>query len=400
MKKISKSISIIILFMGIFAVSFTSCKSETKDLSNDKIYTESSDNSDQQNISNSRQNAITRAVKICSPAIVGISVTEVVEVAYRDPYREFMNDPFFRNFFGNDNSYHGYTQKYQVQGLGSGYIISPDGYILTNHHVAGNASKVIITMKGGKKYDAEIIGADKTADVALLKIDGTDFPYLKLGNSDETIIGEWVIAFGNPFGLFDLNAKPTVTVGVISNTGVNFTQEGRVYKNMIQTDAAISSGNSGGPLINSNGEVIGMNTVIFSTAQNGSGAGSIGIGFAIPVNRVKEVTEKLKKNKKIDRNYYVGMDVREIDDQISRYLKLDDTEGVVILQIERNSPADIAGLEPGDVIQEIDGNKIRRKDDYVLYMSDYTVDEKVKLLIKRNNKELSKTILLKPRKQR
>lgn len=194
-------------------------------------------------IANSRRNAITDAIQKCSPAIVGINVTEVVQVQYR---RSFQED-LFNHFFGRRPAPR--TKKYEVKGLGSGFIISPDGYILTNHHVAGNASKVVITMTDGSEHHAKIIGSDMISDVALLKIEGDNFPYLEIDSSEDLMIGEWVIAFGNPFGLFDINSKPTVTVGVVSNQGVSFLHEGRndtrVYKDMIQTDAAISSGNSG-----------------------------------------------------------------------------------------------------------------------------------------------------------
>ncbi len=241
-------------------------------------------------IDGSRQNIITDVVKNCKNAIVGINVIQVQKVKYQDPFEMFFDDPMFRRYFGGREGGSRYRE-YEIRGLGSGFIISPDGYIITNHHVAGDATKVIVTTTDGKKHDAEIIGSDRVTDVALLKIKGDNFPFLKLAQSSEIITGEWVIAFGNPFGLFDRNAKPTVTVGVISNSGLNFFQEGRVYKDMIQTDAAISSGNSGGPLLNALGEVIGVNTMIFSTAQTRQGAGSIGIGWAIPISRVNRLSK-------------------------------------------------------------------------------------------------------------
>lgn len=343
------------------------------------------------NITNSRRNAVTNAVSASSPAVVGINVTEVRKIEYRDP---IFDDPFVQRFFGyrSEPRY----QKYEIQGLGSGFIISPDGYILTNHHVAGNASKVVITMTSGEKYDAEIIGSDRISDVALLKIKGENFPYLKLGNSDDIITGEWVIAFGNPFGLFDINAKPTVTVGVISNYGVSLFYDKKVYKDMIQTDAAISSGNSGGPLVNSLGEVIGMNTVIFSTAQDQKGAGSIGIGFAIPINRVKKVVDLLIENKTINRNFAIGMEVREIDDRIARYLATNIKEGVVIYSINRRSPAEEAGLEPGDIILEIDGSPIIKLDDYFINVYDRIAGQTINILVNRAGKKISRQLLLKP----
>ncbi len=400
MKKIA--IGIVFVFT---AFSAQACSCSEKDMAS--IYTESNTSTavNQNDISSSRQNAITRAVQKCSPAVVGINVTEVRQVTYRDPFFDspFGDDPIFERFrrmFGGGDR----TRKYKVQGLGSGYIISSDGYILTNHHVAGNASKIVVTLSGGEKYDAEIIGSDMASDVALLKIDAKNLPFLTLGNSDNVLVGEWSIAFGNPFGLFDKNAKPTVTVGVVSNIGVNFVQEDnpnfRVYKGMIQTDAAISSGNSGGPLVNSLGEVIGMNTVIFSTAQSNQGAGSIGIGFAIPINRVKNIVDKLKKDKKIDRDFYVGMDVREIDEEIAKYLKTDKKDGVVVFSVERNSAADQAGIEPGDIILAVNGEHVVKPDDFWVEIGDGTTGEKMKIDVLRGDEKLSKTLELKQRKGR
>lgn len=344
-------------------------------------------------IANSRQNAITKTIQQASPAIVGINITEIKEVVYRNP---FFDDPFFRRFFGEGQG--GRVQKYQVQGLGSGFIISPDGYILTNHHVAGNASKIVITTTDGKQYDAEIIGSDMVSDVALLKIDGNNLPYLKFGNSDDLLIGEWAIAFGNPFGLFDLNAKPTVTVGVISNNGVNLLHQdnpyNRVYRNMIQTDAAISSGNSGGPLLNALGQVIGMNTIIYSTANSNQGAGSIGIGFSIPINRVKSILELIKKDKNLKRDFWTGLDVRTIDSRIANYLGIEERTGVVVFAYQNGSPAEKAGLELGDIIIAVDGNTVRKLEDFYIYIGDSFVGDKKELTLIRNGKEIKKTINL------
>lgn len=347
------------------------------------------------NITGSRQNAITRVVAVASPAIVGINVTEVREYNVRDPWADFFgDDPFFRRFGGRGGAR---TYKQEVHGLGSGFLISPDGYILTNDHVAGNAKKVIVTMTDGEKYDARIIGSDHVTDVALLKIEGKKFPYVKLGNSDDVIIGEWSIAFGNPFGLFDKNAKPTITVGVVSNTGVSFTQDERVYRDMIQTDAAISSGNSGGPLLNAAGEVIGMNTVIFSTAQNGRGAGSIGIGFAVPVNRVKKIVEMLRAGEELDRNFTTGISVRAIDDALAKALGLERSDGVIISDVYRNSPAAKAGLEPGDIIMDIDGHRIVNEDDVLVVVNDGVVGQKLNFAILRGTNKLKKTLTLERR---
>jgi len=395
--------AMIIALIVIF--SFQSCDSQPQEIkkvryernpldkdiagNQDKFYYETDGNPDPQNlnIDLSRRNAITETIAKCSSAIVGINVTELVQVEYRDP---FLDDPWIRRYFKLKPR----IREYQVQGLGSGFIISPDGYILTNHHVAGNASEIIVTTSDGNKYNAKIIGADKISDVALLKIDGKDFPYLELADSDDIIIGEWVIAFGNPFGLFDLNAKPTVTVGVISNSGIDFIQEQRIYKKMIQTDAAISSGNSGGPLVNALGDVIGMNTIIFSTAQSNSGAGSIGIGWAIPINRVKRIIEMLKKDGKVARNIDIGLELKEVNEQIARYLRLNTDQGIVVVSVTRRSLAERSGIEPGDVITEINGRTMVTDDDYFFAVYDTFVGDKLQITILRGDNKIQKTIQL------
>ncbi len=337
-------------------------------------------------IANSRRNAITDAIKKCSPAIVGINVTEVVQVQYR----RSMQQDLLSYFFGRRATPR--TKKYEVKGLGSGFIISSDGYILTNHHVAGNASKVVVTMTDGSEHEAKIIGSDMITDVALLKIEGNNFPYLEIGSSDDLLIGEWVIAFGNPFGLFDINSKPTVTVGVISNQGVSFLHEGRedtrVYKDMIQTDAAISSGNSGGPLVNALGQVIGMNTMIYSTSQNQKGAGSIGIGFSIPIDRVKKMVEQLKAGDEIKRNFYTGMDVKRIDEVLAKHLGIASNDGVVVYSLKRGSPAINAGFKPGDVIQSINARPVLREEDYFIEIADAQVGDVLKFAILRDDKPM------------
>ena len=344
-------------------------------------------------ITGSRRNAITRAVEKVSPAVVGINVTEVREMRYRSLMDQFFeDDPYFQRYMAP----HRRTFKQELHGLGSGFIISADGYVVTNDHVAGRASKVIVTMTDGKQYDAKVIGSDPTTDVALLKIEGKNLPFIEFGNSDDVVVGEWAIALGNPFGLFDINSKPTVTVGVVSNTEVNLQpQDGRVYRGMIQTDAAISSGNSGGALVNALGQLIGMNTIIYSTAQSGMGAGSIGIGFAVPTNRLKTTVDQLKKGDGIDRNFWTGMNIQQIDDRIARYLQLQEKEGVVVVEIIPSSPAAQAGLEPGDVIKEIKGETIKSEDDAVALISDtqvgYTITMKELLYGKTSQKTMKLT---------
>jgi len=336
-------------------------------------------------ITNSRENIITNTVKKVSPAIVGINVIEIRQ--YRDPFSYFFDDPFFRQFFGNRGN-----SSQKVQGLGSGYIISPDGYIVTNDHVAGNATEITITMTDGSHHEANIIGSDPVSDICLLKIDSDNLPYVELGNSNDIIIGEWVIALGNPFGLFELNDKPTVTVGVISATGMNLEPiNDRYYLNMLQTDAAINGGNSGGALVNSIGQVIGMNTLIYTA---GGVQGNIGLGFAIPIDKVKRIVTELKTKGKIDRDFQIGMSIQSIDAGIMRYYDLKSNKGVIITKVLPNTPAETAGLKSGDIITEIDGYKISNEQTIFGVFQEFRAGQEIEVKIIRDNSELTKKMKL------
>ena len=230
--------------------------------SGDSFSTQQSD----QSVSGSRQNAITRAVAELTPSVVGINVTSVVQYSY-DSW--LTRDPVWRRFFKPR------IFEQEVVDLGSGFIISEDGYIVTNQHVVENSKTIIVTISSGEKHEARKIGEDKLTDIALLKIDGNGFKPVKLGNSDDIVIGEWAIALGNPFGLsVNYNNKPTITVGVVSSLDMDFGEiEGeRVYQDTIQTDASINPGNSGGPLANSLGEIIGMNSFIFTKSEGSIGS--------------------------------------------------------------------------------------------------------------------------------
>ena len=335
-------------------------------------------------ITRSRRNIITETVKKVSPAVVGINVIEIQQ--YRDPFGSFFDDPFFRQFFGDRRS-----SSREVKELGSGYIISPDGYIVTNDHVAGNASRITVTLTDGISYDAKLIGSDPVSDIALLKIDGENFPYVEPGNSDEIIIGEWAIALGNPFGLFEVNDKPTVTVGVISATGMNLEPiNDRYYLNMIQTDAAINGGNSGGPLVNSLGEVIGMNTLIFTAGSQGS----IGLGFAIPINKVKTIIEELKEKGKIDRDFDIGMRIQSIDESIAKYYNLERTKGVIITKIYPGTPSDKAGLQVGDIILKINEFQINNDNTIFGVFYEFRTGQEIDIVIFRDEDELHKKMIL------
>lgn len=373
------SVSFILVMASGFIFGRYVFKGNSSDLSASTTVRQGSE----QNITDSRENAITRTVRDVSSAVVGINVTEVRE--YRDP---FGDDPFFRQFFG-DRSY-----KQEVQGLGSGFIISDDGYIVTNDHVVGNATKVVVSMTNGEHIDAEIIGKDSYSDIAVLKINKSGLPYVKLGNSDDAIIGEWVVALGNPFGLFEVNQKPTVTVGVISATGMKLNSgENRFYRNMIQTDAPINSGNSGGPLANSVGEIIGMNTLIFT--GNSMAGGNIGLGFAIPINKVKKIVDTLRKDGKLERNYDIGLRIQTVDKNIAQYFKLNNVSGVIVVSVDKGSAAENEGIKPEDIILSVNGEKIGSDADFWGIITDMNIGDKITLKILRSGSEIEKDFKLK-----
>ncbi len=345
-------------------------------------------NQDRDVTSNARRNAITRSVAVISPAVVGINVIEVR--TYRDPWSQlFPDDPFWKQFFGD--------RQQKVQSLGSGFIISSDGYIVTNDHVAGNATQITITMTGGKSLKAQLVGTDPITDVSLLKVDGKDLPFVNLGNSDDVVIGEWAIAFGNPFGLFEVNDKPTVTVGVISSTGMNL---GRMnmhfYKDMIETDAAINGGNSGGPLVNSQGEVVGMNTLIYTGGQSST---FVGYGFAIPINKIKKVVADLRKKGKVVRDIWKGFDAQVVDARIARYFGLTKVTGIIVSEVEDGGPAAKAGLKVGDIILAVNAQKIESGDDLTEILIDSSPGDDLTLQVYRERKTIDLKLKLERRAQ-
>lgn len=296
--------------------------------------------------------AFTRVAKTAIPTVVFIKVEQTVTTSaspfdYNNPF-ELFEDDMFRRFFGHRFPQMKPSKKYRQTGWGSGFIISEEGHILTNHHVVGEADKIEVRLKDGREFEAEIVGTDPKSDIALIKAKGADnLPVLPLGDSGKLEIGEWVMAVGNPFGL-----SHTLTVGVVSakgRTSVGITD----YEDFIQTDAAINPGNSGGPLINLRGEVVGINSAIFTRS-----GGYMGIGFAIPINMVKTIKEQLIANGKVDRGY-LGLGVQELTQELARYFNLENTDGVIIAQIDDDSPAEKYGLERGDVLLEIDGKPVK-----------------------------------------
>ena len=342
-----------------------------------------------QSVDNSRRNALTNAIQNASPAVASINVTQIQRYSVNPWYEQFQRDPLFSQLFPSELSLR------EVKSSGSGVVISPDGYVITNDHVVENASMIIVTLPGGEEYEAEVIGVDQLTDLALLKLDGENFPYVKTGNSDNLIIGEWVIALGNPFGLFDVNQQPTATVGIVSGKDMDFGQQGaRVFQGMIQTDAAINPGNSGGPLVNVLGEIIGINTFIYTGGR--SKQGSIGIGFAIPINRALKIVKELRSKGKIVRGFNLGIRGQSLDSRTARLWKMKSDRGVIISQIAPNSPADKAKFQYLDVILRVEGTTVSSvKDIYeIIAVLDLRPGDRVDLKIWRDGRIMNKYLIL------
>lgn len=338
-------------------------------------------------VTESRRNAITSAVARASPAVVSINVIEVQRVQVRDPFYDLFSDPWFEQFFGRRR-----MREYerQLKGLGSGFVISPDGYVVTNDHVAGRATKVTVSFPNGDTYDAEIIGTDQPTDLTLLKVNpDAPLPYLEFTDEEHPVVGEWAIALGNPFGLFEAS-DPTVTVGVVSAVNRNFSvQDGRVYRDMIQTDASINRGNSGGPLVNANGQVIGVNTFIWTPD-----GGSIGLGFAVPASRASRIINELKETGAVDRSYYTGLYGIDVNQRIARALGLESTAGVFIQDIDGDSPAEEAGFQAYDVIVGVGGERVANRNDFVARLYDFRPGDRVQFDVVRGGDQQKLTMSL------
>ncbi|MFH0974820.1 MAG: trypsin-like peptidase domain-containing protein [Spirochaetota bacterium] len=305
--------------------------------------------------------------------VVFISTEQTVKVQPNP----FFNDPFFREFFGGPNQRQApKTQK--RTGLGTGFIISSDGYICTNHHVIQGVDKVTVKIEN-KTYDAVVIGSDEPTDIALIKIKaGGDLKSAYLGNSDKVKVGDWAIAIGNPFGL-----DKTFTVGVVSATGRHDVDMMGSSLSLIQTDASINPGNSGGPLINIKGEVIGINRMIYS--QTG---GNIGIGFAIPMNTAKSILEQLKVNKKVKRGY-IGVQIVPLTEEYARELGLKDNKGALVGAVVEKSPAAKGGLTVGDLITIIDDKKIENYGDLLDIIGKMPIGKTLKIQVVRNKQTIN-----------
>ena len=335
------------------------------------------------------EEAFVQVAKTVGPSVVNISTVQTERIGIRrysfgspfgrhpsyDPFEEF-----FREFLGDIPE-----QEFQRRGLGSGVIIDPNGFILTNAHVIEEADEITVILPDGRKFEGVVRGIDPRSDLAILKIDARGLPAAKLGNSDNVQIGQWTIAIGNPFGHIVNNPEPTVTVGVVSATGRSLpqtTQRERNYTNLIQTDAAINPGNSGGPLVNLKGEVIGINVAIFSTT-----GGYQGIGFAIPINSAKRVISQLIEGKRVSYGW-LGIHIQDIDEELQRYFSLPDRQGVLVVGMVPGGPAEKGGIREGDVLRSVEGHPIKNAAELVSEIGELPVGKKVKVGVLRENRNI------------
>ena len=320
------------------------------------------------------------------PTVVNISTTTIVKGRQGNPLG---NEMPFQRFFGKDDFFRRFFEdaperEFKQRSLGSGFIISSDGYIFTNNHVVEKASKIKVKLSTGKEYDAEVKGKDPTTDIALIKINPENsLPVVKFGDSDKLRTGDWVFAIGNPFGL-----EHTVTAGIVS-------AKGRVigsgpYDNFIQTDASINPGNSGGPLFNLDGEVVGINAAIVAQGH--------GIGFAIPINTAKNILADLKTKGSVTRGW-LGISIQDITEDIAENLKLKDDSGALVGHVFEGDPADKAGIKTGDIIVEIAGTKIQDTHELMRIVAAQTVGGKVKIKIIRDGQEKTLQVTVGERKE-
>ena len=325
-------------------------------------------------------NGFPAVAKATMPAVVNISTTRTIKQSGM-PASPFMNDPLFKHFFGEE-----FGRQFQVprerreSSLGSGVIVSADGYIVTNAHVVDKADEIKVLLADKREFTGKVVGSDPKSDIAVIKIKGTDLPILNWGDSEKLEVGEYVLAIGNPFGL-----NSTITLGIVSAVGrANMGIE--QYENFIQTDAAINPGNSGGALVNTRGELIGINTAIFS--QTG---GSMGIGFAIPSNMAKGVMDSLVKHGKVVRGY-LGVSIQDVNAKIARQFGLDKAQGALVSDVVSGSPAELGGIKSGDVITRLDSKVIENSTMLRNRVAEFPVGQSVEVEVLRDKKSLKLTI--------
>jgi serine protease Do len=339
------------------------------------------------------EDAVINVANTAGKAVVSISTEHVAKIPrqkryyFRSPFGESPSgeDEFFRRFF---DDFFGETpeREFKQMGLGSGVIIDPEGYILTNEHVVNDADKITVKLPDGREFKGEIKGKDARSDLAIIKISAHNLPVATLGDSDTLKIGQWVVAIGNPFGFAMENPEPTVTIGVVSalhrSLGRAFPRD-RDYNDLIQTDAAINPGNSGGPLVNLKGEIVGINVAIFSTT-----GGYQGVGFAIPVNNAKRIISRLIEGKKILYGW-LGVTVQDLTDDLAKYFGLQDKNGVLVAKVLEDGPAQKAGMKESDVIKQFDNKPVNNVKELLNIVAKTEVGRKIKVGLIRDKKELT-----------
>jgi len=321
-----------------------------------------------------RPNSYNDAVSRAAPSVVNIFTSKEV----RAPRHPFLNDPLFRRFFGEQFG----DQPERSSSLGSGVIVSSDGYMLTNSHVVEAADEIEVLLADGRKLLAKLVGSDSESDLAVLRVESQQLPAITFGSSDALRVGDVVLAIGNPFGV-----GQTVTSGIVSALGRS--QLGiNTFENFIQTDAAINPGNSGGPLVDAGGNLVGINTAIYSRS-----GGSMGIGFAIPVSTAKQVMESIIKTGGVTRGW-IGVEVQEITPALAESFKLKDIRGAIIAGVLRNGPADKAGVKPGDVLVAIEGKPVTDPQNMLTLVAGLQPGTSARLKLRRAQEELEVSVLV------
>lgn len=317
------------------------------------------------------QNVFREIAKTVMPAVVSIKVES--EVVYHNPFGDFYSDPFFRQFFGGQApQQRDYKQKLRAQG--SGFIISKDGYIFSNNHVVKGATKIVVVLSDNREFKARVVGTDPETDIAILKINAKNLPVAALGDSSEVSAGDWAIALGNPFGLAN-----TFTLGFVSYVGRPGMSSG--YQHFIQTDTAVNPGNSGGPLVNIKGQVIGINTAISTKT-----GGYMGISFAVPINTAKSIANQLINTGKVVRGY-IGIYPQDIDNTTRKIMKLPAKQGVMIAKVIKDSPAKKAGLKQGDIVLSVNNTAIKNSSELQTTVGGYPPKSTLTLSILRDKKK-------------
>jgi Do/DeqQ family serine protease len=333
-------------------------------------------------------NSFADIIEKASPAVVKISMTRIIKASSQQQGNNpFMSDPFFRQFFGGQG-FNFRPRDQREEGLGSGVIVSPSGYILTNNHVVDKANSLKIELSDGRDFTGKVVGTDPQTDVAVVKINASDLPTLPFANSDAARVGDLCFAIGNPFG-----QDHTVTMGIVSAKGRTL-ERGTYLQNFIQTDASINPGNSGGALINARGELIGMNTMILTGGSSfGGEGGNVGIGFAVPSNMAKQVMDQIMKTGKVSRGY-LGVSLENLTPDLAQKLGVKDAHGAAIGEVTPGAPGDKAGLKQYDVITAIDGKKVEGSDDLTMDVISHAPGSTVTLDIVRNGEPMKVTVTL------